>query len=168
MNGKNPFEVLGVDANATDEEIKSAYRELAKKYHPDSYNDSPLKDLADEKMREINWAYDEIINQRKNGSSYNSSSPSSFDDIRRLVQSKRITEAEELLDGIPLNQRNAEWYYLKGTVYYSRGWLDDAYNNFNSACRLDPNNAEYRMALNKMGYQQTNGYNMNSGNPYRT
>ena len=54
----DPYKVLGVSPSATDEEIKDAYRQLAKKYHPDQYSDSPLKDLADEKMKEINEAYD--------------------------------------------------------------------------------------------------------------
>ena len=64
---KDPYKVLGVDKNATDEEIKSAYRELAKKFHPDNYVGSPLADLAGEKMKEINDAYDKInrLRQRK-------------------------------------------------------------------------------------------------------
>ena len=61
----DPYKVLGVSPNATDEEVKTAYRELAKKYHPDNYADSPLADLAGEKMKEINEAYDEITNQRR-------------------------------------------------------------------------------------------------------
>lgn len=61
---KDPYSVLGVDRNATDEQIKSAYRELARKYHPDNYNDNPLSDLANEKMKEINDAYDTIMNER--------------------------------------------------------------------------------------------------------
>jgi len=58
---RNPYEVLGLKPGATQEEIKTAYRELAKKYHPDRYQDNPLNDLAEEKMREINEAYETLI-----------------------------------------------------------------------------------------------------------
>ena len=61
----NPYEVLGVSPNATDEEVKQAYRQLAKKYHPDNYVDNPLSDLAEEKMKEINNAYDTICEERR-------------------------------------------------------------------------------------------------------
>ena len=52
----DPYKVLGVSPTATDEQVKSAYRELAKKYHPDNYVNNPLSDLAEEKMQEINQA----------------------------------------------------------------------------------------------------------------
>ena len=64
---KNPYEVLGVHENASDEEIKKAYRALAKKYHPDSYADDALRELATEKMKEINNAYDMIQKERASG-----------------------------------------------------------------------------------------------------
>ena len=65
---RDPYTVLGVSQSATDEEIKKAYRELARKYHPDNYQDNPLADLAEEKMKEINEAYDIITKQRAGGS----------------------------------------------------------------------------------------------------
>ena len=64
----NPYEVLGVSENASDEEIKKAYKELVKKYHPDKYQDNPLADLAEEKLQEINEAYD-ILMKGNRGSS---------------------------------------------------------------------------------------------------
>ena len=59
----DPYKVLGVSPNASEEEVKSAYRQLVKKYHPDNYADSPLADLANEKMQEVNEAYDMVINR---------------------------------------------------------------------------------------------------------
>lgn len=63
----DPYKVLGISPSSTDEQVKSAYRELAKKYHPDSYADNPLADLAQEKMKAINEAYDQIMKERQSG-----------------------------------------------------------------------------------------------------
>ena len=175
----DPYKVLGVSPNSSDEEIKEAYRNLAKKYHPDNYADSPLQDVASEKMKEINKAFDTIMNARRgkttgaNGnpygqnaySNYNGAQNSGMADIRRLIRESRIIEAEELLDGIPVNARNAEWYFLKGSVYHSRGWLEDAANHFASAARMDPSNMEYRSAYNRVLNQQRG--NFGGANPYR-
>ena len=156
---KDPYTVLGVGRDATDDEIKAAYRELAKKYHPDNYSDSPLSDLASEKMKEINEAYDQIMNERKNGAGsagYGGSTggSSSFADIRAVIQAGRLEDAQVLLDGVPVNKRDAEWYFLSGSVLYRRGWFDEAYTCFATACRMNPQNAEYRAALNQMQRQQ--------------
>lgn len=162
---KNPYEVLGVSPSASEEEIKSAYKALVKKYHPDQYQDSPLSDVAEEKMAEINDAYDTIINERRSsGFSGNSNGYSSVNyyEIRRLIQSRDITRADNMLDAVPQSQRNAEWYFLKGSVCYARGWLNEAYQHFNTAVSMNPENMEYRSALNQME-QQRNGYMR--GNP---
>ena len=166
----DPYKVLGVSQNASDEEVKTAYRELARKYHPDAYTGNPLSDLAAEKMKETNEAYDQITAQRRDyggqAQSYDQSGGSSqFWDIRRLINAGRITEAEELLDGVQRHLRDAEWHFLKGSIQYSRGWMEDAYESFSRACEMNPHNREYRAALNQLGWQRGNG---NPQNAYRT
>ena len=125
----DPYKVLGVAPDATDEQIKLAYRDLARKYHPDNYANNPLADLAQEKMKQINEAYDTIQKQRKAAQGYQSAGSyqqartqnsyqgsyqygqrgaAQFADIRRLIMQRRIVEAEELLDGIPAASRNGE------------------------------------------------------------
>ena len=158
----DPYQVLGIPQSATDDEIKAAYRQLARKYHPDNYVDNPLADLATEKMKEINDAYDEIQRRRRgggqgaasqsyggqsySGQSYCQQTASQFDEIRRMIQNGRLLEAEELLEGI-----------LMGSIYYSKGWLDTAINYYVAACRLSPNNLEYRGAYQRLMQQRQYG-----------
>ena len=121
---KDPYQVLGISKDATDDEVKDAYRQLARKYHPDNYGDNPLSALAKEKMQEINEAYDTIIRQRRSGkkkSSAGGASGSQYMDIRNLIRTGRTADAETLLDGIPAPSRDAEWYFLKGSVLYKKG-----------------------------------------------
>lgn len=75
---RNPYDVLGVKPTASPDEIKQAYRELAKKYHPDNYKNNPLEDLAQEKMREINEAYDAITSGRASSQSGNANYQNPF------------------------------------------------------------------------------------------
>jgi len=168
----NPYEVLGVQPNATDDEVKAAYRELARKYHPDNYANNPLSDLAEEKMQEINEAYDKIVQMRrqgggsgsKNGGGAYASGSSRYYDIRNLINAGRILDAEMLLDGIPQSSRDAEWSFLKGSVLFKKGWLEDAYTHFERASRMDPSNMEYRTAVNQINYQRrTGGYRAAGG-----
>ena len=167
----DPYKVLGVSPHATDEEVKAAYRDLARKYHPDNYQNNPLADLASEKMTEINQAYDQIMEMRRNGKhagsggSYRQSSAGSFADVRAMINTGRIAEAEEILRGTPQNRRDAEWYFLMGTIYYTRGWLDEAYRHFTTAVQMNPQNPEYAAALNRMAWQRGGGMNRPAGYP---
>lgn len=171
----DPYQVLGVSRDASEEEIKEAYKALARKYHPDNYANSPLADVATEKMQEVNAAYDQIMAERRTGRTTGGSTGNPFSggsaeyaDIRRLIQQNRQVEAEELLDGIPANRRSAEWHFLKGTIYYNRGWLDNAQQEIARACQIDPNNPEYRAALNQMMWQRGGGFGAPGQMHYRT
>ena len=161
---KDPYEVLGVSRNASEEEIKKAYKELVQKFHPDKYAGNPLEDLAQEKMKEVNEAYDALTKGKGNtsygstgfsgGSSDNYSGGYSggysgnsvvFAEVRRLIGIGQLQEAENVLNGI--GNHTAEWYYLKGVIALRRGWMDEAQQNFRIAVSMDPTNADYQSAF---------------------
>lgn len=167
----DPYKVLGVSPDATDEEIKKAYRALVKQYHPDNFTDNPLADLAAEKMKNINEAYSEVQKMRSSGSSgsygntsgsYHSSSGSyssytnsssanpTYARIRSLINAGRVQEAETLLDRIAVGDRDAEWHFLRGIVLYQKGWMQDARTEIGLACDADPYNQEYRTFQQRM------------------
>ena len=68
----DPYKVLGISPNATDDEVKKAYKELSRKYHPDAYVNNPLANLAEDKFKEVQEAYTQIMNSRAGGGSGNS------------------------------------------------------------------------------------------------
>lgn len=165
---RDPYQVLGVSPDASDEEIKKAYRGLARKYHPDNYHDNPLADLAQERMKEINEAYETVQAQRKRGSAsssasggyggnpygnqayggaYRSGYTGPFARVRLAIQQGNLNLADELLNASA--SHNAEWHYLKGVVCSRRGWADEARQHFKTAVQLDPDDEEYRQALDR-------------------
>ena len=163
----DPYEVLGVSRDADEETIKKAYRTLVKKYHPDRYVNTPMADVASEKMKQINEAYDMITNKKntaQNSGSYGSYggynpfggaygaygtndgydyTKVSFDTVRRLISSRRFEEAEAMLKQLPFD---AEWYYLMGVIYINKGWYNKGKEYINKAVSMDPQNVEYRSA----------------------
>ena len=167
---KDPYTILGVSRDATDEDIKKAYRTLARKYHPDNYAGSDLADVAEEKMKEINEAYDLITRMRASGNTgtYSGASSSGYTsgnyaEIRTRINEGRYSDAEILLDAIPASQRGAEWNFLKGCVMMQRGYYFDAQKYVETACYLDPTNMEYRQMKQRMR-ATASGYD----SPYRT
>lgn len=150
----DPYKVLGVSRDATDDEIKKAYRDMAKKYHPDNFVNSPSAALAEEKMKEINQAYDEIKKNRSGkreesntGYGGNYDARETYDKVRRMINEGRISEAESLLSIFAVTDRGAEWNFLMGCVLVRRGYFYDAQKYFETACYMEPGNEEYRRAL---------------------
>ena len=185
----DPYQILGVPETASDEEVKRAYRELARKYHPDNYHDNPLADLAQEKMKDINAAYEQITKMRsgaKSGgyssagssgsygsyggyqqqySSQSSSGSSVLQQVRIAINTGNISRAEALLANY--SDHNAEWNFLRGAVCYRRGWMDEANRYYQTARQMDPGNAEYRQALEFMERGTESAYRP-GGQPFGT
>jgi len=149
---RNPYEVLGIKQGASQEEIKKAYRELVKQYHPDQYGNNPLRDLAEEKLREINEAYDALTKNAQSSSSYNENYGDIFQQIRMEINRGNIGAAETKLNSI--TNRSAEWNFLMGLIHLRKGWFDSAYRLVSTACSMEPNNFEYRQVLNELNHRQ--------------
>ena len=171
----DPYVTLGVPRTATNEEIKTAYRELARKYHPDNYANNPLADLAQEKMKEINEAYDAIEKERANGGSAyqyqtwtspdsaSSTASGPYQDARNAINTGDLSRAEMILGSIV--DRGAEWNYLMGQLCFRRGWMDEASRYFRSAATQNPTNPEYRQAV---AYMENAGQKPYSAAPARS
>lgn len=170
---KNPYDILGITPNATNEEVKSAYRALAKKYHPDNYVDSPIADLAQSKMQDINWAYDEILKERATQGGSNSQKTytsgsyqgsSEYSKVRVMINNGDINGAESILNGVKKDERNAEWYFLKGCVLTRRGYYFDAIKFIDKACTMAPDNQEYSTMRDNLRAQSSGYGNQPQGN----
>lgn len=163
----DPYSVLGVSRDASDEEIKKAYRRLSRKYHPDANINNPNKDQAEEKFKEVQQAYEQVMKEREYGSNTSGGSYGGFggfggqqnsgyqdeESIRRraaanYVQSGHYQEAMNVLNS--LRQKNGEWYYLSAMANMGLGNNVNALNDIREAVRLEPNNNQYRMLLNRM------------------
>ncbi len=157
----NPYEYLGLNRNATEQQVMDAYRSIAASIQ----NSSGTDEERNNRMNELNEAYDYVLNEiRGTGAYYNnvnssySQGTSQFFDVRQRINSGRIDDAETILDGIPNNMRSAEWHYLKGMIHQRRGWLNEAYRCYQTACRMEPSNSEYAAAFNSMNTNANGGY----------
>ena len=180
---RDPYEVLGVSRNASQEEIKKAYRELSRKYHPDSYADNPLADLAEEKFKEVQEAYQQIMNgqagrsgdngYRGYGNTYQnntynqSGNGQMFVDVRNMLNARRYNEALNILR--PMGNRTAEWHYCYAVASLGIGNNSDAMEHAIQAANMEPGNTEYGSFLRHLQnqnsrYQQRPIYQNRSGN----
>ena len=161
----DPYRVLGIDRNASDEEVKKAYRKLSRKYHPDANINNPNKDQAEEKFKEVQQAYEQIMKEREYGTGadffggfgdFYGKQTSSYQDEEALrrqaaanyIQNGHYQEAMNVLSG--LGQRNGQWYYLSAMANMGMGNNMTALEHIREAVRLEPQNAQYRMLLQRM------------------
>ena len=162
---KNPYDVLGVSPNASDDEIKRAYRDLTRKYHPDANVNNPLADLAEEKFKEVQEAYDTIMKERSGGYSGSSSGGYSYgyqggynqaqqdpqmQAAVNYVNSRHYREALNVLDQI--QNRTAMWYYVSGCANAGLGNNLVAREHAAQAVNMEPNNLQYRQLLNQLDF----------------
>ncbi len=163
----DPYKVLGLSTNATDEQVKKAYRELSRKFHPDTNANNPLADLAEEKFKEVQSAYEQIVKERdegiygRNDNSYgdnrwnatNEESNEWQKDTKLVaaanyINSRHYSEALNVLNG--MSDRIGQWYYLSAIANSGMGNNIEAVDMAAQAVNMEPNNQMFVALLNRL------------------
>ena len=144
-----PYSVLGLKQGATEEEVRQAYRQMARRWHPDRFPAGPERMWAEQKMAEINEAHTAIVSGEAGRSGCARSAAASereqFRDVRRLMDIGQYVAARHAL--MRVENRSPEWNYLFGTVLLRLGEYDKSVLYFGIAMRQRPENTQYRAAL---------------------
>lgn len=204
----DPYSVLGVSRSADADEIKKAYRKLSRIYHPDANVNNPNKKQAEEKFKQVQEAYDQIMYEREHGEGtygnnrggagqgyggpgyggagygyggyggfggfggggYGQSASGNASDSPRIsaainyVNSGHYAEAMNILEGMPLHERGARWYYVHAYANYGMGNIVNAREDARRAVSLEPGNQEYSNLLNQL--ENSGNWYQNMGNAY--
>ena len=170
---KNPFIILGLDReNCNQQDVKEAYERLRAKYSQDRFLEGEAGHDAAVKLGEVETAYRDAMRELTERSTIESGS-AAYAEIEALMKQGKLNDAQTMLDYI--TTRDAEWHYLQSAIYWKKDWKTDSKKQLEMALSLDPTNAKYKTAMEKlnaamgMGTQQNAGprntYDGN-GNPY--
>lgn len=182
----DPYSVLGISRNASADDIKKAYRQLSRKYHPDANINNPNKAQAEEKFKQIQEAYNQIMDEREHGGSsyggnyhsgyssgYGYGSSAAQDNINprinaaiNYINSGHYREAMNTLESIPQNERNATWYFVRANAHYRMGNIINATEDARTANYMEPGNTQFAMFLSQL--ENGGNWYSNMGNTYTT
>lgn len=187
----DPYQVLGVSRSASDEEIKKAYRALSRRYHPDANVNNPNKAQAEEKFKQVQQAYDQIMKEKQQGSGYGGTydgagfggfggasyggsyyggqsryheESSKLQAAANYIQNRCYREALNVLNDIPFSERQGRWYYYSAMANQGIGNTATALEHIRRAVELEPSNVQYRQFQQHLEYGGT--WYTSMGNSY--
>lgn len=165
----NPYQVLGISPDASDDEVKKAYRTLSKKYHPDANIGNPRQAEYTEKFKEVQTAYKMIMDGRKKGFTqqtygnqstystggyqYSGNDQEAYQEAAGFIQGRRFQEALNILNQI--RNKNSMWFYYAAIAENGLGNNIRAREYAQTAVNMEPMNMQYILLLNQLqGHQQ--------------
>lgn len=156
------YKILGLNENATDEEVEAQYEKLKERYSRERFYEGEIGNEAARNLTKLETAYTEIIQERKNRVQDNGK-PADLTDVERLLKENKINEAQRALDDI--TDRSAEWHYLQSVVFYKKNWMNESKKQLEIALNIEPHNEKYSDAYEKLKKKIAFGENQfRSGN----
>lgn len=143
---QDSYRILGVDENVSDNELDAAYKSLRARYRDISFSGGDQANEAARKINELDRAYEEVINYRKEHSS--SCDENLYKQIDAAIKANDLEKAQALLDSF--NERNAEWHYLQAVIFYQKNWMNESRKQLEIAKEMDPSNAKYKTTYEKL------------------
>ena len=160
---KECYKVLGLNENATREEIESAYNKLKEKYSRERFYEGEIGNEAAKNLTRLETAYSEIIANSNERIDENGTAHHDFSDIEEMIKRGAVADAQGRLDD--MSDRNAEWHYLQSVIFYKKNWINESKKQLEIALNMEPHNEKYADAYTKL--KQKINYNENqfkSGN----
>ena len=167
------YRLLGLEESATDEEVTARYQEMLEKCKEDRWLEGEAGNQAAKMMTKLETAYKEIMASRSEQREKGTEGDNALEEVANALKSNDLAKAQEKLDSF--NERGAEWHYLQAVVFYKKNWYNESKKQLEIAIQIDPDNAKYREAYNKLNekneYQKqqaqggpsTGGYNQQTG-----
>ena len=143
----NAYEILNVPPTATRDEIRSAYRSMARRWHPDRFLEGPERDWANEKMADINAAYRHCLDGLKDARRSAMVDDEGLRQVQQLVDEGQYNSAREKL--MAMNTRCAEWNYLFGWILMHSSEVQKALIYLSVAAHQNPDSVKYARALSE-------------------
>ena len=145
----NAYEILGLNENATREEIDARYHELRDKYQKDRFLPGDEGEEASEKLQQLEVAYRDILTtlaEAEQSSTF--TEDTDYTMIQELITANKLDEAQKMLDARVT--RDAEWHYLQSILFYKRNWFLESKKQLELACQMEPDNTRYQQSLEKL------------------
>ena len=140
------YKIIGVSPEVSDAELDAAYGENKKRLEEDRFLDGEAGNAAAKELTELNTAYTEVKNYRKEHARVDEEGR--FNEIDQAIRADDLVKAQEILDSF--NDRPAEWHYMQAVVFYKKNWMNESKKQLEIAKEMAPDNEKYKKTYERL------------------